>query len=94
MPKDQSPPQREHKPLSRLFAHIKDKEQRESLVAAYSGLKKLLDESLRKELNRLINESRIKTDSEEIYQTPNMIALLADQQGYRRALVKVLNILP
>jgi hypothetical protein len=93
-PKDQSRPERERHPLGRLFAHIKNPDQRESLIAAYSGLSKLLDESLRKELNRLIAESRTKTEREDIYESPNMIALLADQQGYRRALERVLNLLP
>jgi hypothetical protein len=53
-----------------------------------------MDESLRKEIHRLMVESRAKTDSESIYESPNMIAVLADQAGYRRALDKVLSLLP
>lgn len=93
-PQHPEPSVRERKPLGRLFAHIKDVEQRASLQSAYAGLSRLLDESLRRELNRLIAESRAKTEREDIYESPNMIALLADQQGYRRALEKVLTLLP
>jgi cell fate (sporulation/competence/biofilm development) regulator YlbF (YheA/YmcA/DUF963 family) len=94
MPKAQAPDQRERKPLSKLFAHIRDPEQRESLINAYEGLQRILDESLRREINKMISESLDKSDKEDIYNSQNMLAYLADQAGYRRALKKVLTLLP
>ena len=85
---------RESRPLGRLFAHIRDKDQRESLINAYGSLKKILDESLRREVQRLLQESYDKCDSDKLYESPNMMAVLSDQNGYRRALKRVLTLLP
>jgi hypothetical protein len=91
---DQPQSDREPRPLSRLFAHIKDKDQRESLIAAYGSLKKILDESLGREIQRLLKESYDKCEKEAVYDSQNLVALLADQAGYRRALKRVLTLLP
>ena len=81
-------------PTQKLFAHVEDKDQRESLIAAYNGLGKLLDQSLRREIQRLVKDSAEKSDKEENYLSPNLVLLLADQAGYRRALKQVLTLLP
>lgn len=85
---------KERKPQIRLFAHIKDEDRREQLMAAFIGSKVLFDETLRRVLNKYIEESYANVDSTDTYDKPNMVAYIADQAGYRRALKEVLQLLP
>jgi len=83
---------RDRKLKVELTAHLGDKA--EDYRAALLGIAAVLDQTLAHAIRNKVRRSLEESDSKTNYESPNLMPLLADQAGYRRALREVLDLLP
>jgi hypothetical protein len=78
----------------RLIEHIRDPEKRREVMGQYSATKYILDETLRRVVQKKLDASIKASEDPEKYKSANWRDQDADQFGYRRALREILDLLP
>lgn len=78
---------------STLFKSAVNEELRKKLREDYTACLPVMDMTLTLVIKTTIEKSYKKTESEDVYTKPEALAYLADQQGYRRAMKEILNLL-
>lgn len=78
---------------TKIFRHAKTREEKERLKSLFIQILPTLEMTLVPVLQELIEKSYESIEKEDLYNKPHALHFMSDQNGYRRAIKEVLNLI-